>query len=105
DLLAEPDDDPPPSPSAWMQPPPPLRDDDVPDLDAELEVLLREFADATPVDPSPPGEERAHMLTRYLPSSQIGADDDDTRTMDQIRADVLADILLTADPAASTGSG
>lgn len=105
DLLAGPDDDPPPSPSAWMQPPPPLREDDIPDLDAELEVLLRKFADTTPVEPSPPGEERAHMSTRHLPNRPIGVDHDDTRTIDRIRADVLADFLVTADPAASTGSG
>ena len=90
----------PPADAVWIG-----GDPDIPALDAEFEALVAALQDGIPVDPFPPPPERLYTGDHSLPQAPLGILEHDDRTMDQIRADVFADMLLTADPSLCTRSG
>ncbi|WP_091227614.1 HNH endonuclease signature motif containing protein [Microbacterium sp. 3J1] len=67
------------------------------------------FGDGTfTTDPSTPGaanRERVDPLTDPARSPDVEHIPADTRTIDQVRADLLTDLLLVSDPSAANGSG
>ncbi|GAB3598979.1 HNH endonuclease signature motif containing protein [Microbacterium tumbae] len=94
-----------PSPELAPMPPMPPPDHDAPEIDEEREALFVAFADGFPEDPLPWDPQRLHVLGRSVPDGAIGAQELDERTLDQLRADLLADMLLCADPTTSSRSG
>ncbi|WP_243225741.1 HNH endonuclease signature motif containing protein [Microbacterium sp. CIAB417] len=83
---------------------PPWLDEVFDELVASFEEEL--FTSAPPIDPAPkgadPGGCRAGTL---LDDDLVGVLETDTRTMDQLRADILADLLLASDPSTLTQTG
>lgn len=78
---------------------------DIAEVDAEFEALVESLRDGVPVDPFPPPPGRLYTHDRRVPEDPIGVVARDERSMDQIRADILADVLLTSDPSLSTRTG
>lgn len=78
---------------------------DITAVDAEFDALVARLREGLPDDPFPPPPDRLFTADRRLPIDPIGVRERDERTMDQIRADIFADMLLTSDPSTSTQTG
>lgn len=77
-----------------------------PFADEQFEALVTAFYDSPlPQDPNPPGPDGRSVYATAPPSDPVGVLAADERSMDQLRADILTDLLLTTDPATVTRTG